>query len=95
LSERYRITVHYGDYSVTFKTKTRVGDVEGLEHELKNHTDWKGTVEAAQKRLNMETMRCPRCGFVAHVSSTVVSCTKCNWVYVPLQIPSFEKEQEE
>ena len=50
MSERYRITIHYGKDTFSFKTKTRVGDYAGLEDEMKNHTDWKTMAEVASRR---------------------------------------------
>jgi hypothetical protein len=50
MSERYRITIDYSNDSITFETKTRVGNVAELEEELKHHTDWKSLVEVAHER---------------------------------------------
>lgn len=186
MSERYRITIHYGKDTFSFKTKTRVGDYAGLEDEMKNHTDWKTMAEVASQCLtNIPTLsreaidylhpaesgwatvqvgptlkipsfeteatgadsiregidheilkkmkqaalgkvwdqavqaedaailddlkrqmeakipqlldqatHCPKCEADIHISPTVVSCTKCSWFYVPLQVTNlFEKKE--
>ena len=37
MSERYRITIHSGNDSFTFKTKTRVGEFWNFAEEMKEH----------------------------------------------------------
>ena len=98
MSERYRITVSYGNDSVTFKTKTRVGEFWNFAEEMKEHTDWEN-MAIAFSQLNSEILEvtgCPECK--ARTQSThmegqylvppsdkagiVTACTKCDWVKV-------------
>ena len=50
MSERYRITIHSGNDSYTFKTKTRVGEFWNFAEEMKEHTDWENMAIAFKQR---------------------------------------------
>ena len=98
MSERYRITIHAGNDSFTFKTKTRVGEFWNFAEEMKEHTDWENMVIAFSQRNNevLEETSCPECK--SKTQSThmegqyllppsdkagiITACTKCDWAKV-------------
>ena len=98
MSERYRITIHSGNDSFTFKTKTRVGEFWNFAEEMKEHTDWENMAIAFSQRNNevLEETSCPECK--SKTQSThmegqyllppsdkagiITACTKCDWVKV-------------
>lgn len=101
MSERYRITIHYGKDTFSFKTKTRVGDYAGLEDEMKNHTDWKTMAEVASQRsleVREEDARDPLTNIptLSREAIDYIHPAESGWATVQvgptLKIPSFETE---
>ena len=57
--------------------------------------DLKRQMEAKIPQLLDQATHCPKCEADIYISPTVVSCTKCSWFYVPLQVTNlFEKKDE-
>ena len=57
--------------------------------------DLKRQMEAKIPQLLDQATHCPKCEADIHISPRVVSCTKCSWFYVPLQVTNlFEKKEE-
>ena len=57
--------------------------------------DLKRQMEAKIPQLLDQATHCPKCEAKIYISPTVVSCTKCSWFYVPLQVTNlFEKKEE-
>lgn len=58
--------------------------------------DLKRQMEAKIPQLLDEATHCPKCGADRYISPTVITCSKCTWFYVPLQISHiFKKEDKE
>ena len=98
MSERYRITIHAGNESFTFKTKTRVGEFWNFAEEMKEHTDWENMAIAFKQR-NDEALKaesCQECSartqhtyiegeFLVPPSDkagVITACTRCKWLKV-------------
>lgn len=59
-------------------------------------SDLKRQMEAKIPQLLDEATHCPKCGADRYISPRVISCSKCTWFYVPLQISHiFKKEDKE
>ena len=58
--------------------------------------DLKRQMEAKIPQLLDEATHCPKCGAHTYISPRVISCSKCTWFYVPLQVSHiFKKEDKE
>jgi hypothetical protein len=66
-----------------------------VEEEAAIVDDLKRQMEAKIPQLLDQATHCPKCGSDIHISSTLVSCTKCIWFYVPLQVSNIFKKEED
>lgn len=57
-------------------------------------SDNKPALEAKLLQLLDEATHCPKCGSDTYISERVVSCSKCVWFYVPLQVSHIFKKEE-
>ena len=65
-----------------------------VEEEAAIIDDLKRQMEAKIPQLLDQATHCPKCRSDIHISSTLVSCTKCTWFYVPLQVSNLFKKEE-
>lgn len=56
--------------------------------------DLKRQMEAKIPQLLDEATHCPKCGADTYISPRVISCSKCTWFYVPLQVSHIFKKEE-
>ena len=65
------------------------------EEEVAIIDDLKRQMEAKIPQLLDEATHCPKCGANTYISPRVISCSKCTWFYIPLQVTHiFEKEDK-
>ena len=56
--------------------------------------DLKRQMEAKIPQLLDEATHCPKCGADTYISPRVISCSKCTWFYIPLQVSHIFKKEE-
>ena len=56
--------------------------------------DLKRQMEAKLPQFLDEATHCPKCGADRYISPTVITCSKCTWFYVPLQVSHIFKKEE-
>ena len=66
-----------------------------VEEEAAIIDDLKRQMEAKIPQLLDQATHCQKCGSDIHISSTLVSCTKCTWFYVPLQVSNIFNKKED
>ena len=66
------------------------------EEEVAIVDDLKRQMEAKSPQLLDQATKCPKCeADIVLILPEVITCSKCNWFYVPLQVSNLFKKEED